>query len=220
MRQKVQGTGSSLTCCTHSSRRRTHSELWQNAADVSQQQTCLSQENVGLIFLQLIAGQDELNRLQLFPSILKVKHILGRPSFENYTKSLKSNLIMPYSYSGIFTKRNNNFMLLKASNEAPYAGGSLICTHITLSPSDSWTYHTVSLKAAGSLPRLQRAEWKFAADDRSCEMKVHFTSSLLCLHLSRPPERGPNPPPSVYITQWIQPLWKRAGGRTAAILQP
>lgn len=168
-----------------------------------------------------MAGHFKLNQLQLIsPVYSKSNTFWGVPASQHYTKSLKSNLIMPYSYSGIFTKRNNNFMLLKASNEATYASSSLICTHITLSPSDSWTYHAASLKAAGSLPRLQRAEWKFAADDRSCEMKVHFTSSLLCLHLSRPPERGPNPPPSVYITQWIQPLWKRAGGRTAAILQP
>lgn len=196
---------SSLTFCKHSNWRRTSSELWLEKCDWH-----FSTSNLF-----------KFNRMFLIsPVYSKSNTFWGVSASQHYTKSLKSNLIMPYSYSGIFTKRNNNFMLMKASNEATYASSSLICTYITLSPSDSWTYHAVSLKAAGSLARLQRAEWKFAADDRSCEMKVHFTSSLLCLHLSRPPERSPNPPPSVYITQWIQPLWKRAGGRTTAILQP
>lgn len=115
-------------------------------------------------------------------------------------------------------KRHNNSVFPNASSaEVECASNSLICTHTTSTASNAWTQHTVSLKAAGSSPWFQRAEWKFAADDRSCEMKVLFTSSPLCLHLSGQPEPGHNPPPSVDITQWIQPLWKRAGGRTAAI---
>lgn len=115
-------------------------------------------------------------------------------------------------YSGVLTKRKDNSVLLKASTKLALSFQAREASN----GFDAQTEHTLGLQAAS---------WKFAADDRSSEIKMLFMSSLLCLCLGGWPELNRNTPRThthtlVCITQWIWPLHTWAGGRTAAISQP
>lgn len=84
-------------------------------------------------------------------------------------------------YSGVLTKRKDNSVLLKASTKLALSFQAREASN----GFDAQTEHTLGLQAAS---------WKFAADDRSSEIKMLFMSSLLCLCLGGWPELNRNTP--------------------------